>query len=87
MFEINDAVTRAQAKAIIDSTMDNVQARRGVTAFLTIIDTSNNTDDDIDNLRMNVDLFITPAKSIENIPFRVVITREGVDFSIAAQSL
>lgn len=87
LFDLNDAATRSEAVAIIDSYMEGIEAKRGVSAFKTISDSSNNTDADIAANRMIVDLFILPTGSVEEIPFRLVITREGVDFSVAAQSL
>jgi len=86
-FEINDATTRAIVKSIIDSYMDDIQARRGVYEYMTICDDTNNTPEDIDNHRLNVWLFIKPVQSIEYINFTVVITRTGTEFSLAAASL
>jgi phage tail sheath protein FI len=84
LFELNDTATRSLAKAIIDSFMDNILSRRGVTDFRTVIDSTNNTDEDVDNNRMNVDLFIKPTRSVEEINLRVIITRSGVSFDTAA---
>lgn len=87
IFELNDDVTRALAKSMIDSYMEDIKARRGVLDFQCIIDETNNSDVDIDNNRMNVWLFVKPAKSVEFIKFSVIITRTGMSFSLAAEAL
>ena len=80
LFEINDDSTRAIATAILTSYFDNIKARRGVYAFSVVCDDTNNSPEDIDNYRMNVDIYLQPVKSIEYIPFSFIITRTGVDF-------
>lgn len=87
LFEFNDEATRAMAKAKVDAYMGNVLARRGVTRFLTICDTTNNTPDDIDNHRLVLDLLITPNNSVEDIPFTVGVVNNSVSFELAQQQL
>jgi hypothetical protein len=87
LFEFNDEATRAVAKAKVDAYMSNVLARRGVTRFLTICDTTNNTPDDIDNHRLVLDLLVTPNNSVEDIPFTVGIVNNSVSFELAQQQL
>lgn len=87
LFELNDVATRSTAKHMVDSYMDNVKARRGVYDFLSVCDTTNNTPQDIDEHKMNMWLFIKPVISVEYIPFTVIITRTGMSFSLASQSL
>jgi len=87
LFELNDTATRSLAKAIIESAMDSVQARRGVTEYLVVCDETNNLDSDIEGHIMNLWLFVKPTPSLEFIPIKVVITRQGLDFSLAQQAL
>lgn len=87
LFEINDASTRAEVEQKIATYMEKIQAKRGVTEFQVICDTTNNTPQDIDNNRLIVDLFIKPSRSIEEIPFRVVILASGVSFSDAQSAI
>ena len=87
MFDINDAPTRAQVDALVSSGMDNVQARRGVTSYDVVCDTTNNTPAIIGANKLVCAVYVNPTKSIEDIPFQLVITREGMDFSVAAQAL
>jgi hypothetical protein len=83
LFDLNDEATRAEAVAKIEPFMERIQARRGVTDFRVVSDDTNNSAEDIDNNRMVVDLFIKPTRSIEEIPFRVVIVSTGVSFDSA----
>jgi len=87
LFELNDDATRSLVKTMIDNYMEGIKGRRGVYDYYTVCDDTNNTPDDIDNYRMNVWLFVKPTKAVEYIPFSVVITSTGMDFSLAQQSL
>lgn len=87
LFELNDEGTRAVIKSLIESYMDTVQARRGVEAYQVVCDDSNNTDSDVDNNRLIVDLFVRPTRSIETISLRVVITSSSISFEEAAQAI
>lgn len=87
LFELNDEATRGLVKTMIDNYMEGIKGRRGVYDYYTVCDDSNNSADDIDNYRMNVWLFVKPTKAVEYIPFSVVITSTGMDFSLAQQSL
>lgn len=87
LFELNDTSTRNLAVSKIDDFMNDIKARRGVTDFKTVCDGSNNSPTDIDNNRMNVDLYVKPTRSVETIPLRVVITSTGVSFDQAAQQV
>ena len=59
----------------------DVQARRGMTDFLVVCDSSNNTPQVIDNNEFRADIYIKPARSINFITLTFVATRTGVDFS------
>lgn len=87
LFELNDRATRSEVEQKIASYMTNIQARRGVTDFQVVCDETNNLPQDIDNNKLIVDLFIKPTRSIEYIPFRVVIVASGVSFSDAAAAI
>jgi hypothetical protein len=80
LFELNDASTRQIASAKVSSYMDGIKARRGVYDFLVTCDDTNNTPEDIDNNRMNLDLYVKPTRAIEYIPFRVGIVSTGISF-------
>jgi len=87
VFEINDGATRAIVKATVDSAMTRIKARRGVYEFTTICDASINTDSDIDNHQLNVQLFIQPAQSIEQVEFTLVVTPTGISLKLAQAAI
>jgi len=62
------------------SYLETIRLRRGLYTYDVVCDDTNNTSNDIDNLRMNVDTYVQPTKVAETIYNRVIITRTGVDF-------
>ena len=67
MFELNDDLTRANFRAIVEPYLRDVQAKRGLNGFLVICDETNNTPDVIDNNEFRADIFLKPAKSINYV--------------------
>jgi hypothetical protein len=84
-FNINDVSERSEIVAIIEDYMKGIQAKKGVYDFYVVCDSSNNTESDIDNHELNVDLFIKPTISMEFLKLNVVVIRTGGDFSTALQ--
>ena len=81
LFEFNDAFTRANFKGIIDQYMNDIQSRRGVTDFLVVCDSTNNTPQVIDNNEFRADVYVKPNRSINFITLTFIATRTGVAFS------
>ncbi len=84
LFELNDELTRANFRNIVEPYLRDVQAKRGLFGFLVVCDTSNNTPDIIDNNEFRADIFLKPAKSINFITLSFVATRTGVSFEEVA---
>ena len=84
LFELNDELTRANFKNIVEPYLRDVQAKRGLYGFLVICDTTNNTPDVIDNNEFRADIFLKPAKSINYVTLTFVATRTGVSFEEVA---
>jgi hypothetical protein len=84
LFELNDELTRANFKNIIEPYLRDVQAKRGLYGFLVVCDTTNNTPDIIDNNEFRADIFLKPTKSINFITLTFVATRTGVSFEEVA---
>jgi hypothetical protein len=84
LFELNDEVTRANFRNIVEPYLRDVQAKRGLYGFLVVCDASNNTPDVIDNNEFRADIFLKPAKSINYITLTFVATRTGVSFEEVA---
>ena len=80
LFEFNDEFTRAQFRNIVEPFLRDVQGRRGVTDFLVVCDTSNNTAAVIDRNEFKADIFVKPNRSINFIQLQFVATRSGVAF-------
>ena len=81
LFELNDETTRLNFTTQVNNYMRDIQARRGMTDFLVVADTSNNTADVIDRNEFVADIYIKPSRSINFITLTFVATRTGVSFN------
>jgi hypothetical protein len=81
LFEINDETTRSGFLANINGYLNEISAQQGITDFLVVCDTSNNTPDVIDRNEFVAELFIKPARSINYVTVTFTATRTGVSFS------
>ena len=84
LFELNDELTRANFRNIVEPYLRDVQAKRGLYGFLVICDTTNNTPDVIDNNEFRADIYLKPAKSINYVTLTFIATRTGVSFEEVA---
>ena len=84
LFELNDELTRANFRNIVEPYLRDVEAKRGIYGFLVVCDTTNNTPDVIDNNEFRADIFLKPAKSINYVTLTFVATRTGVSFEEVA---
>ncbi len=84
LFELNDELTRANFKNIVEPYLRDVQAKRGLFGFLVVCDTTNNTPDVIDNNEFRADIYLKPAKSINYVTLTFVAPRTGVSFEEVA---
>jgi hypothetical protein len=80
LFELNDELTRANFRNIVEPFLRDVEAKRGLYGFLVVCDKTNNTPDVIDNNEFRADIFLKPAKSINFVTLTFVATRTGVSF-------
>lgn len=83
LFELNDDSTRSIIETKIESYLQVIKARKGITDFDVVCDDSNNSPEDEIANRLNVDVYIKPMYSIEEIPVRIVITPSNISFSDA----
>jgi len=84
LFELNDELTRANFRNIVEPYLRDIQAKRGLFGFLVVCDTTNNTPDVIDNNEFRADIFLKPAKSINYVTLTFVATRTGISFEEVA---
>jgi hypothetical protein len=87
MFELNDESTRTSFYSSATSYLAEVQSKRGVTDYLVVCDSSNNTPDVIDRNEFVAEIYIKPTRSINYITITFVATRSGVDFSEVIRSV
>ena len=81
LFELNDEVTRSGFLSNINAYLNDIVAQQGITDFLVVCDTSNNTPAVIDRNEFVAELFIKPARSINYVTVTFTATRTGVSFS------
>ena len=84
LFELNDELTRANFRNIVEPYLRDVEAKRGLYGFLVVCDATNNTPDVIDNNEFRADIFLKPARSINYVTLTFVATRTGVSFEEVA---
>jgi phage tail sheath protein FI len=80
-FQPNDVKTRGSVKTNIDSFLGELVSLRGVTDFLVVCDSSNNTNSRIDRNELWIDIALVPTKAIEFIYIPVRIKSTGADLS------
>jgi len=86
LFEPNDPITRTAVSAVCTSLLNDLIAKRGVTDYLVVCDTSNNTPERIARNELYVDIAIQPTKDVEfiYIPIRLKNPGEIQDGNIAS---
>ena len=80
LFEQNDAATRNRFVAQASSILADVRVRQGIEDFRVIMDDTNNTEEDVDNNRLNGRIIVVPTRAVEFIAMDFVITNSGVEF-------
>lgn len=83
VFEPNDEFTRNTITSVVNSFLGRIEARRGLTAFQVVCDSTNNTPATIDANELNVTILLQPTRAAEIIRLPIVITRTGASFDEA----
>lgn len=81
LFEFNDTFSQSQFKAMVKPYLTGVQSGRGITDFLVVCDSTNNTAQVVDSNQFVGDIYIKPARSINFIQLNFVAVSDGVDFN------
>lgn len=81
LFEPNTASTRARFIGAVTPLLGAIQLQAGIEQFRVIMDDSNNTQDDVDNYRMNGRVVIVPTRAVEFVAIDFIITNSGVNFT------
>lgn len=77
LFEFNDPSTRLEIKTKVDNYLEGVQSAGGIYDFVTIMDSSNNTNEVIDQNIGIIDVILEPARGINKFINRVTVVRTG----------
>ena len=85
LFSVNDDITRNDIKTKIDQFMETVKSNRGVYDFRTIVDSSNNTPQIIDQGQLVVELRIKPTRIAKEVVLVVGLYSSGADLTIDVQ--
>jgi len=80
VFEQNTPATRARFVAEVVPLLSNIQAQQGIDQFRVVMDSSNNTNEDIINNILNGRIVMVPTRAVEFIAIDFIITNAGVDF-------
>lgn len=79
LFEQNTSTTRASAKSLVDKFFTNLVSLNAVYDYITVCDTSNNTDDTIDANELYIDVAFSPTRVIDFVYVPVRLENTGTD--------
>jgi len=80
LFEQNDARTRGRFIKAASETLQRIRVGQGIEDFRVIMDDTNNTEEDVENNRLNGKIIVVPTRAVEFIAMDFVITNSGVEF-------
>lgn len=81
LFEPIDNILFAQVRNAIEPFMEDILARRGISAFRVVCDETNNTPARIDANELHVAIFIKPIRAAEFIVLNLVVLRTEQSFT------
>ena len=84
LFEINDEITRAGVRNLVNPFMRQIQANRGVYEYAVKCDGENNPPAVIDANELICDVYIKPTRIAEKIGIFLVYTQTGIAFEEVA---
>jgi len=80
LFEQNTQQTRNRFIAEVTPSLSTIQSQQGIDQFRVVMDNTNNTNEDIQNNRLNGKIVLVPTRAIEYIAIDFIITNAGVSF-------
>ena len=80
LFEQNDAATRNRFINAASNRLQQIRIGQGIEDFRVIMDDTNNSEEDVDNNRLNGRIIVVPTRAVEYIAMDFVITNSGVEF-------
>ena len=80
VFEQNTQTTRDKFKADATLQLGLIQAQTGIKSFKIIMDSTNNSQADVEAQRLNGAIIVVPIRAAEYISLDFIITNSGVEF-------
>jgi len=80
IFEQNTPSTRARFVAQVTPLLSVIQSQQGINQFRIVMDSSNNTQEDVEQNRLNGKIILVPTRAVEFIAVDFIITNSGVSF-------
>ena len=80
IFEQNTPATRARFISLTKPKLASIQGNQGIDSFKIVMDSSNNTNEDIEQNRLNGRIILVPTRAVEFIAIDFIITNSGVSF-------
>lgn len=77
VFEFNTAQTRLEIKTLADAFLQSVKQDNGVYEFKNVMDSTNNTNEVIDNNMGIIDTYVEPVKGLEIVVHRTTVLNTG----------
>lgn len=81
LFDFNDEITRLRVKTIVENYLDAVVNARGLSSYEVVFDSSNNTNEVIENNSAIIDVIVDFPRGIHKFINRITITRVGGQLS------
>lgn len=81
LFDFNDEITRLRVKTVVENYLDAVVNARGLNSYQVIFDSSNNTNEVIENNAAIIDVIVDFPRGIQKFINRITITRVGGSLS------
>jgi len=80
LFEPNNGTTRGRFISQVTPLLATIQSQQGIEMFKVVMDDTNNSQEDVENNRMNGKIVVVPTRAIEFIAIDFIITNSGVSF-------
>lgn len=81
LFDFNDEITRIRVKGLVENYLDSVINARGLSSYEVVFDSSNNTNEVIENNSAIIDVIVDFPRGIQKFINRITITRVGGSLS------
>ena len=81
LFEPNDELTRTLMVDMITPFLRDVRSRRGLSEYMVVCDSTNNTPERIDRNELWCDIWLKPTHTYEYIVLNFIATKTGVSFT------